>query len=299
MLCNNNFSKSWTALLVVMTVWSLTSFASSRNNDSRDDISVMTFNIRCENPNDGNNNWEFRKDRAVNAVKFYDADIVGMQEVTPGQLQLFEERLNEYTQVGAGRLSNGSKHDEFCPLWIKTVRFKILDSGTFWLSENPDSVGSCGWDGAYPRIATWAVLKDKYTGKKLLAMNTHLDHLGETARREGSRLLLDKIADITGGKFPVVLTGDFNASPSEVPYLTITDPQTPRHLTDSRTVSALVYGPAWTYHGFGSIPYSDRPTIDYLFVNGDLKVKRYGVLAETENEACVSDHAPALISISL
>lgn len=151
----------------------------------------------------------------------------------------------------------------------------------------------------YPRIATWAVLKDKYTGKRLLAMNTHLDHMGENARREGSKLLLDKINDITGGKFPVVLTGDFNASPSEVPYLTITDTDNSRHLLDSRKVAKLVYGPAWTYHGFGTIPYEKRPIIDYLFIGGGLKVNKYGVLAETENDAFNSDHAPVLISISL
>ncbi len=286
-------------LVMMMVMSSVISFAKDRLPDSRDDISVMTFNIRCENPNDGDNNWKFRKERAANAVKFYNVDIVGMQEVTPAQQHFFEEKLNGYARIGEGRLSNGSKHDEFCPLWIKTNRFKILDSGTFWLSEHPDSVGSCGWDGAYPRIATWAVLKDKYTGKRLLAMNTHLDHMGEVARLEGSKLLLDKIAGITGGKFPVVLTGDFNASPSEVPYQTIIDPQNPRHLTDSRKVAALVYGPSWTFHGFGNIPYDKRPFIDYLFVNGDLKVNRYGVLAETENEAFISDHAPALISISL
>lgn len=273
--------------------------AKNKQNDARNDISVMTFNIRCINTVDGDNDWEHRKNRAANAVKFYDADIVGMQEVKPQQQQFFEENLPDYTLLGVGRMSDGSDDDEFCSLWFKTDRFKLLDSGSFWLSENPDSVGSNGWDGAYPRIATWAVLKDKYTGNRLLAMNTHLDHMGEKARREGSKLLLDKINDITGGKFPVVLTGDFNASPSEVPYLTITDTDTPRHLLDSRKVAKLVYGPAWTYHGFGTIPYDKRPIIDYLFIGGGLKVNKYGVLAETENDAFISDHAPVLISISL
>ncbi|MCM1036145.1 MAG: endonuclease/exonuclease/phosphatase family protein [Bacteroides sp.] len=282
-----------------MALSSTLSFAKSKQHDSRDDIKVMTFNIRCDNPYDGANNWESRKDRAAGAIRFYDADIVGMQEVKPGQQQFFESTLPGYTRIGAGRLSDGSADDEACPLWFKTERFKLIDSGVFWLSETPDSVGSQGWDAAYPRIAVWALLTDKYTGKKLLAMNTHLDHMGQTARLEGSRLLLDKIAGITGGKIPVVLTGDFNASPAEVPCRTILDPRNPGHLTDSREVAGLVYGPAWTYHGFGSIPYAERPVIDYLFVGGDLTVNRYGVLAETENEAFISDHAPVLISISL
>ena len=61
--------------------------------------------------------------------------------------------------------------------------------------------------------------------------------------------------------------------------------------------SAIVYGPAWSFHDFGRIPYDKRPLIDYVFVRNGLKVLRYGVLAETENNAFLSDHAPILVTV--
>ena len=40
-----------------------------------------------------------------------------------------------------------------------------------------------------------------------------------------------------------------------------------------------------------------RPLIDYVFVRNDLKVLRYGVLAETEGSEFLSDHAPVLVTV--
>ena len=91
------------------------------------------------------------------------------------------------------------------------------------------------------------------------------------------------------GNLPVVVTGDFNASPESDVIKHVTDPSNPEHLTDARQASAIVYGPAWSFHDFGKIPYDKRPLIDYVFVRNGLKVLRYGVLAETENNAFLSD----------
>lgn len=262
------------------------------------EVKVMTFNIRTDTPKDSLNAWPFRKDRVAGAIRFYDADIVGTQEVRPHQLNDLKERLPGYAHVGVGRRNDGNERDELCTLWYKADRFDLLDSGTFWLSETPDKAGSKGWDGAYPRIATWAKLHDRISGKNLLAINTHLDHKGKTARKQGARLLIDKANELAGG-LPVVMTGDFNATPAEEPYKVITDTTNPHHMTDSRNVAGLVYGPAWTWHNYGRTPLDKRDFIDYLFVTGPLTVSRYGVLAETEGNAYLSDHAPALISIVL
>lgn len=262
------------------------------------EIRVMTFNIRTDTPRDSINSWPNRKDRAANAIRFYDVDIVGTQEVRPNQLADLQQRLPGYAHVGVGRRADGNPRDEHCTLWYKTDRFDMIDSGTFWLSETPGKAGSKGWDGAYPRIATWAMLRDRVTGKEMLAINTHLDHKGAVARREGARLLLDKARELGAG-MPVVITGDFNAKPTDVPYMEITDKGNPRHLIDSRTVARLVYGPSWTFHNFGRTPVDRRSVIDYLFVGGPLTVNRYGVLAETDGVEFLSDHAPVMIGITL
>lgn len=269
--------------------------AASTADDCR--LNVMSFNIRYDNPDDSLDNWKYRKDRAAKAIRFYDADIVGTQEVLKNQLDDLKERLPQYTAIGVGR-DDGKEDGEYNALFFKTERFDSLETGTFWLSETPDVPGSLGWDGACKRVATWARLRDRESGKTLLAVNTHLDHVGVTARREGINLLFNKINELGGG-CPVVLTGDFNSTPDSDVVAHITDTADPNHMTDSRSVAGVVYGPEWSWHDFGHLPYDQRPLIDYVFVRGDMDVERYGVLAETENESFLSDHAPVLVTIDL
>lgn len=258
-------------------------------------VNVMSFNIRYDNPEDSLDNWQYRKDRAANAIRFYDVDILGTQEVLHNQLEDLKQRLPGYAVIGVGR-EDGKEKGEYSALWYKTDRFDLLDSGYFWLSETPEVAGSKGWDGACERIASWAKLQDKKSGKKYFALNTHLDHVGVAARREGISLILDRVNELSDG-LPVIVTGDFNSEPQSDVIKHITDAANPEHLTDSRDVAAIVYGPSWSFHDFGNIPYDRRPLIDYVFVNQGLKVLRYGVLAEMENNDFLSDHAPVLVTV--
>ena len=261
------------------------------------DLNVMSFNIRYDNPEDSLDNWQYRRDRVAKAIHFYEADILGTQEVLHNQLEDMKSRLPEYDMVGVGR-EDGKTKGEYSALWFKKDRFTVLDSGYFWLSETPEVVGSKGWDGACERIASWAKLQDKKTGKKIFALNTHLDHVGQVARKESVALILNRVAELSEG-LPVVVTGDFNAEPTSDVVLELTDTNNPNHLTDSRTIAPLVYGPSWSFHDFGKIPYEYRPLIDYIFVRNGAEVVKYGVLAETENEAFLSDHAPVLAEIEI
>lgn len=261
----------------------------------QESMNVMSFNIRYDNPGDSLNNWQYRKERAANAIRFYDADIVGTQEVLHNQLQDLQQRLPEYGVIGVGR-EDGKEKGEYSALWYKKTRFEVIDSGTFWLSETPEVAGSKGWDGACERVASWAKLQDKRSGKEYFALNTHLDHVGVAARCEGISLILDKVKELSNGA-PIVVTGDFNSTPESDVIKHITNPADPGHLTDAREVSALVYGPSWSFHDFGSIPYEQRPLIDYVFVGNGLKVVKYGVLAEMENNSFLSDHAPVLVTV--
>ena len=258
-------------------------------------VNVMTFNVRYDNPEDSLNNWNYRKDRVAKAIRFYDADIVGTQEVLHNQLVDLQQRLPEYESIGVGR-EDGKEAGEYSALWYRKDRFTAKDNGWFWLSETPEVAGSKGWDGACERIATWAILQDKLTGKECFVLNTHLDHVGVAARREGVKLVLDKVQEL-GGDLPVIVTGDFNAEPESDVIKQVTDKADPEHLTDARTVADLVYGPDWSFHDFGSIPYEHRSRIDYIFVKNGLEVLKYGILAETEGNAYLSDHTPVLVSV--
>lgn len=261
------------------------------------ELKVMSFNIRYDNPGDSLNNWKFRADRVADAILFYNADVVGTQEVLSNQLADLKERISDrYGMVGVGR-EDGKEQGEYAALWYKKDRFELCDSGNFWLSQTPEVAGSMGWDGACVRIASWAVLRDKESAKELLALNTHLDHVGQVARREGITLILDRVRELRGDR-PVVVTGDFNSTPESDVVAHITGDSIPGHLTNTRTASPLVYGPLWSYHEFGKLPLEERVLIDYIFVGGPLTVDSYGVLAETNDGRWLSDHCPVLATMT-
>lgn len=261
------------------------------------DLKVMSFNVRYDNPGDGENNWKNRSELVGEAIKFYDADIVGTQEVLHNQLEDMKAYLGDkYKMVGVGR-EDGKEQGEYAALWYKPERFDLMDSGNFWLSETPDKAGSMGWDGACVRIATWAMLRDKASDREIMALNTHLDHVGVTARREGVTLILDRVSQKRGDR-PVVVTGDFNSTPESDVVAHITADSIAGHLKDARRVSPLVYGPSWSYHEFGKLPLQDRVLIDYIFTSGGLKAKSYGVLSETLDGRWPSDHCPVLATFA-
>ena len=265
------------------------------NTNQPTDLKVMSFNVRYDNPEDSADNWQYRRDRVADAINFYNADIVGTQEVLYNQLEDLKARLPEYAMVGVGR-EDGKQLGEYAALWYKTSRFETVDSGNFWLSATPEVEGSLGWDGACVRIASWAILRDRDNGKELFALNTHLDHVGVEARRQGVTLILDRVNQLRAGR-PAVVTGDFNSNPQSDVIAHITGEETPNQLTNTRTAAPLVYGPDWTYHDFGRLPYDKRELIDYVFITGPLSVKSYGILAETNGSGFLSDHCPVLVNM--
>ena len=188
--------------------------------EKKTDVRWATFNIRYDNPQDSLNNWQYRKDRVCQFIKDHELDIVGMQEVLHNQFQDLRAGLPEYDGIGVGR-DDGKTAGEYAPLFYRKDKYEVLDSNTFWLAENPDSVGMMGWDAVCVRIATWAKFKDKATGKIFMAVNTHFDHVGEEARRQSALLIIRKIKEIVGER-PAVVTGDFNVTDASDAYETIT-----------------------------------------------------------------------------
>jgi endonuclease/exonuclease/phosphatase family metal-dependent hydrolase len=266
-------------------------------------LRVMTFNVRYDNPDDSLNNWQYRKDVAAEIVREYDVDLLGTQEVLANQLRDLQERLPQYAAIGVGR-ADGKEAGEYSAIFYKKDKFEVEQSGTFWLSETPETPGSKGWDGACERIATWAILKEKHSHKQLFFINTHLDHVGKTARREGVKLLLERATTLSNG-LPVIITGDFNASPeSEVIQQVLADGKffdTRLKAVNSRSFQSAVdtayCRPNGTYHGFGEAPVEERELIDYIFVTGNVAVNTYTVLPEKRKDIYVSDHTPVYVEI--
>jgi endonuclease/exonuclease/phosphatase family metal-dependent hydrolase len=260
-------------------------------------LNIMTYNVRYDNEGDGVNKWSYRKDVAAQIILNEDIDIVGMQEVLNNQLNDLKSRLAGYNSIGVGR--NGGTGGEYSPIFYKTDRFTVISSNTFWLSETPDVVDSEGWDGAHPRIATWAILEDKANQSRLLVINTHIDHQGGTAQQEGVKLIMSRIGTMNPNALPVVLTGDFNMTPTNANIVYISNPSTPNRLFHTKTLAQTTSGPGGTVHSFGATPEPQRTFIDYIFVSELTEVLSHAVLPDKLNNIYLSDHAPVVAKIKL
>ena len=256
-------------------------------------LSVMTFNMRYDNPEDGQNNWRFRRERIAGVIKAQEVDVLGTQELLSNQFNDLSGLLTGYQGVGVGRL-DGAESGEYCAVFFRKDRFTLLDSGTFWLSETPEVVGSLGWDGACERIATWVVLRDR-DGRELFFIDTHLDHVGQVARDEGVSLLMKRIETLSGGR-PVILTGDFNSEPGSS---VVAHVQKDGVLRDAKAIAAQRSGTDWSFSDFGQIPEAERPLLDYIFVSGDIEAVRYEVLPDIFDGGYVSDHAPVMAVVKI
>lgn len=261
------------------------------------DLKVMSFNIRYDNPADSLHNWNLRKEQAFAMLKEQDCDLIGTQEVLANQLTDLKGALTNYDYVGVGR-EDGISKGEFSALFFKKNRFKLVDKGNFMLSETPDVMGSKGWDGACERIASWALLQDKTTEKTLFFINTHLDHVGVKARKEGINLVLTKAHELAKNS-PIILTGDFNAAPESDVIKQVVNPEAKNHLIDTRTAAVELFGTPWTYHNFDRLPIEQREIIDYIFVSPNTKTTRYEVLPMAFDNTIISDHTPIVANITL
>jgi endonuclease/exonuclease/phosphatase family metal-dependent hydrolase len=246
-------------------------------------LHVMTFNIRLNVASDSLNAWSYRKDKLASQVLFHQAELLGVQEALHDQMMDLGERLPQFKFVGVGR-DDGKTKGEYSAIFYDTTRLLVLQSNTFWLSLTPEVPGSKSWDAAITRIVTWAKFKDRKTKKILYAFNTHFDHMGKVARKESALLLLQKIKEIAGTT-PAVITGDFNAKPTDEPI--------------REELSATPhYGPTGTFNGFRSKETDDLP-IDYIFIKGKWKVLNHATISQTWEGRFASDHFSVLAELVL
>ena len=254
------------------------------------EIKIMTYNIKYANENDGENSWSKRKDWITDQIRFYEPDILGVQEAVKSQLEHFTENIDSYKVLGVGR--EGKDKGEFSAILYKNEKFEVLTSDTFWLSVTPNKI-SKGWDADFNRICTYALFQNKKTDEKFYVFNTHFDHVGDKARLESSKLITRKIKELNKEKFPVFLMGDFNLEPKTEGINIIMD-----FLNDSRQKAEFTFGPSGTFNGYD---FSEAVTrrIDYIFVNDQVEVKKYGVLTDSKDLKYPSDHFPVFIIATL
>jgi len=270
-------------LLIALSAVILLPFDSQAKKNESEELKVMSYNIRMGIAKDGTNSWEFRCPATIAMLKDQQPDIFGVQEAFEFQIKFIEEYCRNYRSVGVGR-DDGKKKGEYMSIFWNKKRVKLIKWGTFWLSETPDKP-SRGWDAHCRRTATWALMKDKKTGNKFYYVNTHLDHKGKEAQKNGLKLIVDRIESINPQGYPMVLTGDFNIKPDNA---ALTD-------LDARMQSARKVAPVTDSHNTFN-GWSVKPTdsvIDYIYISGFSACPEYQTVTKKyADKQFVSDHYP-------
>ncbi len=248
--------------------------------DENPELKVMSYNIRLGSGKDGTNSWPIRYVATYEMLKDQAPDVFGVQEALDYQVEYIKEYCG-YEGVGVGREDGKKKGEHMSIFWNKKT-VSMIKWGTFWLSETPDEP-SKGWDASHKRTATWALMKCKKTGKKFYFVNTHLDHKGAEAQKNGLKLVVDRIAEINPKGYPMVLTGDFNIYPDN-PALVDLDSK-----MDSARKIAVKTDNLDTFNGWGK----GKGVIDYIYVSGFSSCSEYQTVTKKYNDKkYVSDHYP-------
>lgn len=249
-------------------------------------LNIMTLNV-CSWSFDGKD-LETRVSGIEKTVKEQQPDSFGVQEATPFWMNTLNEKLSDkYSYVGIG--SNSGKdykesddhEDEFTAIFYLKDKFKIIESGYFWLSETPKEI-SYGWDSAYRRICTWVILENKYTRTQYVHINTHFDNASSEARKNSIGMILDKAKEFSN--LPVVFTADLNFIEKSMGYKDITSDV----LKDTKVLAEKTMDSP-TFHAGDPNAYQGI-VLDYILINDGFKALEYEVVKKRYDYRYISDH---------
>jgi endonuclease/exonuclease/phosphatase family metal-dependent hydrolase len=282
-----------TALQWVRAVWLLSIVGSAAwpQVNSSADVRVMSYNIRYGTANDGQNDWNRRKDLLVATIRAFEPDLLGTQETLGFQRDYLALQLADYDYSAAGR-DDGKERGEMTALFFKRSRFEKLAGGHFWLSETPGLAGSKGWDAACPRVVTWVKLRDRQApdSRPLIFLNTHFDHQGKRSRLESAWLLRHCAAEL-GETNRLIVTGDFNTGENSPPYYFLFGPLVGEApiLDAYRIVHPFPAPGEGTFCGFKA-DVTNGPRIDWIGVSADWTVVSAEIDHSASDGRTPSDH---------
>lgn len=288
-------------------------------------LKIMSFNVRGAFSQDGVNLWSERAPLNVAVIEQHAPDVIGFQELHAANLETYQHQLAAYDYFLGPPYDFKKRHAYNAIFWRKE-RFDLLTSGGFYLSETPDIAWSKGWDAALPRTAVWLTLNDKLSNLPFLIINAHLDHRGVQARQKSGQLIQQRAAELSKGKLPIFVTGDFNSNawwPATVqlPQVELTVQQMPNAQPD-KIHQAFLYNDyqdcflaagnvdsidSYTFHGFQGTNYQPQQfhlalRIDWILFHDSrqqVHIHKCQIVRDAAPPRFPSDHYPLMATVTL
>lgn len=239
------------------------------------ELKVISFNVLVDfSPQKGVPKWGDRKDLCAQVLREQNADLVGLQEPSPGQVKFFAEQVPGYGAVHYKGYTDAT-------LLYKQATFDELDRGSWFLSPTPERV-STGFGNALPRVVVWAKLRHKPSGRELLVFNTHFDNSMPSQVRM-AELCQQKLKTFAEQKLPMIFVGDFNTDQKRGDYA---------RLISDGWHDAYRASPLATPDGRDeNVPTHQGGTrIDHIFYHGPCRAVGWERLESPDPQKLLSDH---------
>lgn len=256
------------------------------------DVHVMTFNVRRRTgafPGSPDR-WEGREPLVRRLLRAEQPTLLGVQEALADQVDAIADALGpRYRWVGRGRSATGG--DEHCAIFYDMERLELTAWRQQALSATPDLPGSRSFGNLTRRILVSAEFTDTATGARVLAFNTHLDHLSWRSRLASAAMILDLVqqAESAEPDAMTVVTGDVNAAPDSALHGRLTAQGV---LRDAWEVASERLTPHWGTFSNYRPPRRGGRRIDLILVGRSVDVRSAGINTARFAGRAASDHEP-------
>ncbi|XP_054275285.1 nocturnin isoform X2 [Macrosteles quadrilineatus] len=256
--------------------WNLLSQALGQNNDNF----VCCPDTALE--------WERRRHLLAEEIIRYNPDIICLQEVD--HFKFLQKVLG--TQGFSGTFFpkpdspcmyiKGNNGPDGCAIFYNTERYELVKLETRILEV---------WRVQSNQVAILVILRDKQTEDEICVATTHLKArngaLLSALRNEQGKDLLEFVAQHAGNR-PVILSGDFNAEPTEPIYSTVLSHDLLRLSSAYYQENEPPYT-TWKIREEGEVCH----TIDYVFCSKD-RLKPVTLLEFPTGEEIGKDRIPSM-----
>lgn len=182
--------------------------------DTEVELNVVTFNVLVDlGKKQGIPAWDERKDLCAQLLRETDADLIGLQEPLPSQVEFLLQAVPGYSKFHYPEYTDAT-------ILYKTATFKELDQGHWWLSPTPDRI-SIGFGNVVPRIVVWVKLEHLESGRQLYFFNTHFDN-SQPSQTKMAALCEEKMEPFIESGLPMIFVGDFNTDQQRGDYAKLT-----------------------------------------------------------------------------
>ncbi|MBQ7346591.1 MAG: endonuclease/exonuclease/phosphatase family protein [Clostridia bacterium] len=236
-------------------------------------------------------------------------DVAGLQEIPAITKAWLRDELDEKYSFIENRFDESREN----VVIYRKDKFTVVDYGAFCLAKGAPQTSVIGWDADCIRDCVWVLFQVTETSEYFMFMTTHLDHIGNVARKQSASLIVGQMEELkqtvqtTYGieDCPMILTGDMNSEPDSSVYATFTASlNDARVKAEGKTLNSLYStGPGFKYYESVYDYIINGHTIDYIFLSKNVVSVSYKMI-HTASNLCpygeyISDHNAVIAEIQL